>query len=288
MKRREVIIGAAALSASRLARRALGASLPETLSFPSHDGKTMLVGYLFHPEESSGRCPAMVLLHGRGGPYSILAHGVYDATTLTQRHQKWARFWASQGYRALIVDSFGPRGYPAGFAAHTYDQRPPEINEVTIRPLDAYGGLAYLQSRDDVMGDKVALHGWSNGGSTVLSAMADTTLASAGLTPEHAFRAGLAFYPGCGLQDRFAGGYHPYGPVRILIGTNDDEVSLSKCQAFVAKSRADAGSIEMTVYPDATHDFDDPGTKRQSVPANADADADARQIAARFIAEAFA
>src|SRR5256885_3616699 len=51
------------------------------------------------------------------------------------------RSWAERGYVALHVDGFGPRGYPAGFAKGTYSDRPEELNEVTIRPFDAYGAL---------------------------------------------------------------------------------------------------------------------------------------------------
>jgi len=60
---------------------------------------------------------AVVLLHGRGGPYSILAQGRFSAATLSKRHVMWASFWAERGCFALVVDSFGPRGLAAGFAA---------------------------------------------------------------------------------------------------------------------------------------------------------------------------
>jgi dienelactone hydrolase len=38
------------------------------------------------------------------------------------------------------------------------------------------------------------------------------------------------------------------------------------------------------IYPGATHDFDDPGTKRQEVPANAAAAADVTPRAIAFFA----
>jgi carboxymethylenebutenolidase len=43
--------------------------------------------------------------------------------------------------------------------------------------------------------------------------------------------------------------------------------------------------MEITVYPDATHDFDDPGQKRQSVPANTAAAADATAKATNFMGQ---
>lgn len=96
---------------------------PKTVHFMSDDGKTRLTGYLWLPQ-GRGPHPAVVMMHGRHGAYSSLAHGVYDAHTLTKRHKMWGEFWAERGYIALHVDGFGPRGYPAGFAKGTYADRP--------------------------------------------------------------------------------------------------------------------------------------------------------------------
>src|SRR5262249_1119496 len=131
-----------------------------------------LVGYLYKPTTMNAeRLPAVVMMHGRAGAYSERAHGVYDASTLSLRHKAWAREWVHAGYVALLVDGFGPRGYPQGFPRRSYDSRPAELNEVTVRPLDAYGALAYLRSRPDVISDRIGLQGWSNGGSAAISAM---------------------------------------------------------------------------------------------------------------------
>ena len=142
----------------------------------SADGKTMLAAYVFKPNHASEkRVPAVVMMHGRAGAYSSLANGVYDASTLTKRHKFWGETLAQNGYLAILVDGFGPRGYPHGFAAHSYEQRPPELDEVKVRPLDAYGALAYLRTRPDVKPDAIALLGWSNGGSATLSSMSAST-----------------------------------------------------------------------------------------------------------------
>ncbi len=290
MNRRFVVAGIAAQALPLPAVCGFGsaqaAALPETVTFPSLDGgHTKLVGYLFAPvQRRPGPAPAVVLLHGRAGPYSILADGRYDATTLTKRHVMWASFWAGRGCYALVVDSFGPRGLAAGFAAGTHGERPPEIDEVTVRPLDAYGALKYLASRRrDIDPGRIGLQGWSNGGSATLASMATSTLQSVGLTAGAGFRAGLAFYPGCGLEDRFRDGYAAYAPVQVLIGTADEEVSLPSCELLATASRRSGTPIAMTVYPNATHDFDDPGQKRQSVAANVAAGADSMPKAAVFM-----
>ena len=125
--------------------------VPDRVTFASADGHTALVGYVFKPQGAHpARVPAVVMMHGRAGPYSTLAKGKYDATTLSERHRQWGALWAQQGYLAVLVDGFGPRGYPQGFPRFSYDQRPETLNEVTVRPLDAYGALTYLRTRPDV------------------------------------------------------------------------------------------------------------------------------------------
>jgi carboxymethylenebutenolidase len=183
----------------------------------------------------------------------------------------------------MLVDSFGPRGVPGGFKAGTYDERPDDINEVTVRPLDAYGGLAYLSRLPQVDPERVGLQGWSNGASATLATMATETLRAAGIDKRHGFRAALAFYPGCGLQGKFSGGYVPYAPVRVLIGTADEEVSPQKCEALVRESHGKGHDIDIAVYRDATHDFDDPGRKRQGVAANVEAFEQSKATAAQFM-----
>jgi dienelactone hydrolase len=259
---------------------------PERVSFPSADGRTTLTGYLFTPDgKRDGRMPAVVMMHGRAGAYSSLAKGRYDASTLSQRHRMWGRLWAEQGYLAMLVDGFGPRGHPQGFARGSYKDRPADLDEVTVRPLDAYGALAYMRSRPDVAADRIGLMGWSNGGSATLASMAPDVPGIAEHTPAAGFRAAISFYPGCGLKHRFDGGFKPYAPVRVLIGTADEEVSPKICQQLVERSRAQGGDIEIKLYPGAQHSFDDPGSRRQGVAANANATADSKGRAERFFAE---
>jgi carboxymethylenebutenolidase len=249
--------------------------LPATVQFPSADGTTTLTGFAYAPMgNSSDRAPAVVMMHGRAGPYStnVKDRGPYNASTLSKRHQMWGESWSALGYVALLVDSFGPRGYPGGFGRHTINERPDAVNEVTVRPLDAYGALAYLRSRSDVAPDRIGLQGWSNGGSAALAAMASDV--QRGPDPI-GFRVALVFYAGCGLRGHFdAQGYRPYAPVLAFHGTADEETSPRLCQKFVERSRGLGGDIALKLYPGASHGFDDPG--RQQASANRTATADAR------------
>jgi len=286
---REVVALALAVAASAVlasvSARAQDTT-PERVSFASLDRGTTLVGYLFKPPGPvASRLPAVVMMHGRAGPYSDRANGVYDATTLSMRHKAWSREWADAGYLALLVDGFGPRGYPQGFPRFSYDNRPDTLNEMTVRPLDAYGALAYLRARSDAIADRIGLQGWSNGGSATIATMSLDAPGIASPTPKTGFRAALAFYPGCGLKGQFDDKpFRPYSPVLLLHGTADEEVSYKRCASLAERSREAGGNIEIKIYPGATHSFDAPTRKRQSVDANAQATDDAVGRALQFFA----
>lgn len=247
------------------------APIPERVTFMSADGRTSLVGYVYKPTMPAGeRVPAVVMMHGRAGAYSERAHGVFDATTLSLRHRAWGREWTEAGYIAILVDGFGPRGYPQGFPRFSYNDRPEELSETTVRPLDAYGALAYLRSRPDVIPDRIGLQGWSNGGSAAISTMSVEAPGIISPTAATGFRAALVFYPACGLKGQFdERPFHPYAPVLVFHGTADEEVSYKRCAALVEKSRENGGNVQIKLYNGATHSFDSPSRKRQRVDANA-------------------
>jgi carboxymethylenebutenolidase len=261
--------------------------LPERVTFMSADGHTTLVGYLYRPARMSApRVPAVVMMHGRAGAYSSRANGVFDASTLSLRHQAWGRAWADAGYIAVLVDDFGPRGYPQGFGRFSYDSRPAELNEVTVRPLDAAGALAWLRTRPDVIPDRIGLQGWSNGGSTVLATMSPVAPVPPALTPASGFRAAVAFYPGCGLHDVFdATPLRPTAPTLVLHGTADEEVSFKRCESLVQRSRAAGGPIDIKLSPGAAHNFDSPADNVQRHEANAVATRDAVALSMKFFAD---
>ncbi len=263
-----------------LGAQSLPARGAKAVHFRSGDGQTELIGYLFRPN-GPGPHAAVVMLHGRGGPYSSLATGVYNADTLSKRHKFWGEFWASKGYVALLVDSFGPRGYWRGFPKASYEDRPSAVSEQTIRPLDAYGALAYLRGRPDVVRDRIGLQGWSNGAMTALVTMSSRAPGVSNPSPASAFRAALVFYPGCGME-AIQGSYLPYAPIQMFVGTADAEVSPKRCMSWEKRVHAAGGSIELTAYDDAEHDFDDPSASRQRNESNAAATRDAVRRAEEF------
>jgi dienelactone hydrolase len=260
---------------------------PETVYFRSADGNTDIVAYLFKP---AGPAPhrAIVMLHGRAGAYSandnatctFVARGTAspcNASTLSKQHLMWGEFWAARGVLALLPDSFGPRGKAHGFPGFSHDDPDRErVNELTVRPLDAEGALGFLAGRGDVDATRIFLQGWSNGGSAALNAMIRQGA-------KGGFRAALTFYPYCGGGALLEETIRTTAPVAMLLGSNDQEESPLICQ-HAAQRSIDAGTrIDLTVYPGATHDFDDPGEKRQQVPGNEAAKAEAMAKAAAFV-----
>jgi dienelactone hydrolase len=256
------------------------AAEPKTVHFPSEDRQIDLTGYLFEPS-GGGAHAAVVMLHGRAGPYSSLANGVYTAATLSKRHKAWGEFWAERGYIALLVDSFSSRGYPSGFPKGSYEDRPSAVSEQTVRPLDAYGALRYLRGRPDIIAGRIGVQGWSNGGMTVLVAMSDHAPGIDQPTPATGFRAAIAEYPGCGME-AIKGRYVSYAPILMMIASADQEVSPKRCEEFARNARASGSNLEPIVYPGAEHDFDDPSESKQSNPANRRATADAMRRAEAF------
>jgi len=246
---------------------------PDTVFFPSADGATEIVAYLFKPQ-TPGLHPAIVMLHGRGGPYSSNVNkgcalvsrtspSPCNATTLSKRHMMWGAYWAERGYIALLPDSFGPRGKAHGFDRFTHDDpERADVNEKSVRPLDAEGALSWLRSRNDVIGSRIFLQGWSNGGSTALNVMQRQGSKPSG------YRAALAFYPGCGPKALLAATLATSAPVTLFLGSDDEEVSPTRCLDVARRSRDAGSNIDAILYQGATHGFDDPGRRRQSVEGN--------------------
>ncbi|HTJ56011.1 MAG TPA: hypothetical protein VL418_00410 [Devosiaceae bacterium] len=261
-------------------------SQPLTVSFPSADGKTKLTGYLFAPPGRPKSAPAVVLLPGRLGAYSAHAKDNYSSMTLDRNIRTWADLWAAQGYWALVVDSFGPRGYPEGLP--TSGSRPDAISETAVQPLDAYGALRYLRASPRIKGDRIALEGWGGGGSAALDSMRDKLLHGASaLDHGHGFRAALSLFPDCGVQDHADSDYIPYAPVRIFVSAHEEKATTLTCEKLASTARAKGGDIAVTVADTAApHGAADPAHGRLASASSA-ANRETRREALAFIEAAF-
>jgi len=214
---------------------------PHWVEFPAlkeFEGKPVtLTGWLYRPE-GNGPFPALVLLHGCSGMYGT-------GTNLTPSYRRWAETLRANGYVALLVDSFGPRGARSICAML---QR--TILEGRERVEDAYASLKWLAQRPDVQPDRIGLMGWSHGGSGTLQTMSSLRKSGPG------FRAAVAFYPGCRSLSQAKTPYHPYAPLLILIGEADDWTPAAPCVELAAKTKAGGDPVEIMTYPGAHHAFD--------------------------------
>ena len=190
-----------------------------------------------------GPFPGVVLLHGCGG-------------VSTSTHQ-WARWFRRQGYVALIVDSWTPRGFSDGCPATAPDP------DATERFDDAIGALVFLRSRPYVDGARVGAIGWSNGGVYSMAVVNGPSLERArrrGVTiPEPGFMAAIGVYPGgcASLAPELS-----VRPVLVLMGDVDDWTRPGPCVDLVASQRARGADATIVLYHGAYHYFDVEGQAR--------------------------
>ena len=218
-------------------------STPTDVSMTNQNGLT-IPGKLFKPA-GNGPFPAVVMLHGCSGIYSFSDPTKGVANTF----REWADRLVGQGYVALLVDSFTPRG-----TQNQCGNGSAGVSEVLDRPLDAYAAYSYLTGASFVNGDRIGLLGWSHGASSTLASMERTAV------PGQPFKAAVAFYPGCGLYDAFGGvsnsTWAPYAPTKILHGSDDALYQDGRCATRVSRAAAQGATVDLTVYSGAKHSFD--------------------------------
>lgn len=196
------------------------------------------------------RRPAVILLHGCGGAFD-------SQGKLFTRTQRYASLLNNEGWHVLVLDSYGPRGERSVCKQRTGHRRITQLQ----RRRDVFGALVWLAERADVDPERLALLGWSNGGSTVL---ASTNGQHAEVNESaHKPRAAVAFYPGCEAEERR--GYAANTPLLLMLGEDDD---WTPSQACVNLAQADTTHISYKLYPGAHHGFDSraPLKLRRDVP----------------------
>jgi dienelactone hydrolase len=224
------------------------AAAPRALELPAaglSSSPADLRAFLFEPQ-GPGPHPAVVMIHGCGGAYA-------KKGGLSPRHQMWGEYLASQGYAALMLDSFSSRGLQQ-VCTLKHSERP--LKEAD-RVGDAYAALAWLRSRADVDARRIALLGWSHGGGVTLDAIRRKPKGMS-----EGFAAAVSFYPGCTTRNKKAASFMPYAPLMILIGEADDWTPAAPCKALAETARTNGAPMQIVTYPGAYHDFDNPGIKR--------------------------
>lgn len=223
----------------------VNAAEPQKVMIPSaHSDGVPLTGYFQPADGGAGvRTPAIVLMHGCGGP-------VTPSGRIRARERSWMERFAQAGYASLLVDSFNPRGVRTTCGAPILG-----LSSIHDRPFDAYAGLRWLKARADIDGAKVALMGWSHGAETVLSAVSRNLVDRIG-DGSDMFVSAVAFYPGCRRLQ--SAPYRVTTSLLMHLGQADDWTPMTFCEALTRRAVNAGGDIRIFVYPGAHHGFDQP------------------------------
>ena len=158
-RRHDGVARALAAACWRCWRRCAAAQ--ERVSFPSLDGAgnapVVLTGYFF----PAATAPAPAIAH-----VPWLRRRLRQERPAAERMREYAELFNGLGMHVLVVDSLTPRYEKELCTQRNGKRRVTQAN----RRLDALGAIAYLAERADVDAGRIGLIGWSNGGSTVLSA----------------------------------------------------------------------------------------------------------------------
>ena len=213
-------------------------------SFSSLDG-TQIKALVFHPASpADGQASrgTVVALHGCGGLYGTTGA---RKGRLNARHEAMADLLVAEGYSAVFPDSLTPRG-ETELCTQKIGSR--KIDQ-TERRADVLGTLAWVATQPWAQPNRIALLGWSHGGSAVLSATdaSRTDVRAQSVKPAVA----VAFYPGCAAA--LKSGYKPSAPLVLMLGEKDDWTPPGPCVAL-----GQAVGAEVNVFADSYHDFDNP------------------------------
>lgn len=204
------------------------ASALEKVSFPSRDSLD-LVGWLARPA-GAGPFPVVIGLHGCAGLYA-------RSGEINARETDWSQRLIGAGYAVLLVDSFGSRGIKA-----LCNERERSLTPAG-RARDAFAAVDWLEKQGFASKQRIALIGWSNGGSTALRV--------AGAPEAKRLRHIIAFYPGCRLI--LKRGWRAQTDTAIFQGLADDWTPAAPCEEL-----ARSGGARFVGFPGAYHDFDHP------------------------------
>jgi len=195
---------------------------------------TTIAGELRFPQGASGRLPAVILLHGSGGPNG--------------GHELWSKQFNEMGIASFLIDSFSARGLTSTSADQALLGR---FNMV----LDAYRGADVIAAHPRIDPARIAVIGFSRGGQSALysSLRRFQQTWAARVT----FAAHIPLYASCNptlIGDTDVSAV----PIRQFHGAADNYVPVAPCRAYFERLRAAGRDAQLTEYADAHHAYDNP------------------------------
>ena len=213
-------------------------TLNEFLNGETNKKSVKISGKLIFPKkESTASLPAVVLLHGSGGPRIGVKY--------------WSKILQKIGIVTFIVDSNSARGCPLDSKSRCkiYAEHQGMGNII-----DAYRALELLSTHPQIDPNRIALMGFSVGGKATLYASVKRFQKMWG-TPGLEFAAYIPFYPACNIKfdddEKISD-----KPIRIFYGEVDEWSSPIPCQEYVDRLRKAGKDATITIYPEAHHNFD--------------------------------
>ncbi|EJN09836.1 dienelactone hydrolase family protein [Herbaspirillum sp. YR522] len=199
-------------------------------------GRTAIWGTLSMPASLPGKVPAMVISHGSNGVDKRL-------------FERWAKVFNAMGIAAFVVDSFAPRGVNGTMEDQT--SLSPAVNDV-----DALFALKLLATDPRIDAQRIGMIGFSRGGTVALD-MAMESFRKGVIDDDLRFAALVAFYPGCSqVWWEVPAPALTGAPLMLALGEKDNYTPAQLCLDFVPHMQQAGQSVEVHVYPDAYHDFD--------------------------------
>ena len=226
---------------------------PQTVSFKS--GNETVHGLLYLPaagaKAAGGKHPAIIVIHEWWG--------------LNDWVKEQAELLAAHGYVALAVDLYRGQVATDPEMAHELMRGLPQ--DRGVRDLTA--AAAYLGGRKDVDAQRIGAIGWCMGGGyAVQLAVADPTLRAVSIN-----YGALPTDPSALAQIHSA--------VLGNFGGQDKGIPAASVEAFAASLKKLGKQVDVKVYPDAGHAFENPNNKTGYRQKDAD---DAQRRSVNFFA----
>ena len=218
--------------AGRLVFDTMTLSATQFLSGEQDGSPARIWGDLRLPADSSGRGPAVILMHGSEG--------------VGRREARWAEELLAIGVATFILDSLTGRRRASATA---------ELSTGALI-VDAHRALGFLASHPRVDPTRVALMGFSRGGVVTLYSALDRFRRRYGRFGVE-FATHISFYPGC-LLTYIEDEHVTDSPIRLFHGTADDSTAIGPCRDYVGRLRRAGKDVALTEYPGARHAFDAP------------------------------
>ncbi len=203
-----------------------------------------IVGHLFLPP-GADKLPAVVLVHGSGG--------VYNAEL-----DYWPKAFNAAGIAVFTLDMFAPRGVQS--TAEDQSQVP-----FAADVADTFAALKLLATHPRIDARRIAVMGFSRGGTAVVRAAIDKVIASQKLPDGLRYAAVVPTYAGaCAGIYRVVvkPGTFSKAPMLFLHGDADDYTPIAPCQDYADKIAKAGTPVEFVVLEGAQHKFDSDDLKR--------------------------